>query len=318
MVKELKINFKKNKKLRMFFIFLVLSIIFWTLSKLSKEYIHTVAFNVKYINATNDKLLQNKPVDKLSVALKTSGFKLLGYNINSSNLKIDLKKIEQKAGKFYYETNKHLSEFQTQLSSEETIIKINPDTLFFDFGKLKHKVINVIPVININYKPGYNLLDKIEVLPKTITITGAERQIDSMQSIHTELLELNNISSKFKKKIKLAIPKSLDKIHFSETEIEVIGRVKKFTEGKTEVVFEIKNLPEGFNISTFSKTIALTYKVSLENFNKIHASDFKIVCDYKKTQKENLNYLVPVVIKKSNLVSDVKITPKKIEFLIKR
>ncbi len=318
MTKEKKINFRRNKKIRVFFIFLSLSVLFWTLSKLSKEYTHTVAFNVKYINATKDKILQNKPEDKLSIVLKTTGFKLLGYNINTSNLKVDLKKIKKKAGKFYYVTNRHLSEFQTQLSSEETIIKINPDTLFFDFGKLKHKKINVIPVLNINYKSGYNLLDEIEISPKTVTITGAERQIDSIQSIKTELLELDNISSGFKKKISLAIPKKLDKIHFSKTTIEISGKVKKFTEGNIEVTFEIQNLPEEFNINTFSKTIELTYKVSLENFNKINASDFKVVCDYNKTKEENLNYLLPVVIKKSNLVSDIKITPKKIEFLIKR
>jgi len=302
----------------MFFIFLALSVLFWTMSKLSKEYTHTVEFNAEYINLTKNKTLQNTPNNTLTAVIKTTGFKLLRYNLNTPKLKVDLENVKRNKQKFYYITNNHLSEFQTQLSSEETIIRINPDTIFFDFGKLKSKKIKVTPILKIELKQGYNLLEGIIIEPQEIIITGPEKKLDSIHEIKTELLELNNISSNIKKKIALVIPENLNKVHFSETEIEIRGVVEKYTEGSKYIDFEIKNVPDGFNITTLTKKVKLTYKVSLDNFNKIQSSDFKVICDFKKTQNEGLNYLFPTLVKQSSLVSDIKIAPKTIEFLIKK
>ncbi len=309
---------RKNKKLHVFFIFLLLSILFWTLSKLSKEYIHTVTFKAKYVNLTKNKILQNKPNAILQVVLKASGFKLLGHNLHSSTLKIDLKNVQRKRQKFYFITNNHLSEFQTQLSSEETIIQIKPDTIFFDFGKLKSKKIKVIPAVKIDLKEGYNLLGGVKTTPEIITVTGPEKQLGLLDEVKTVLVTLKNVSKSFKKTVALDIPKTLNKVHFSKTDVVIKGDVEKYTEGSLYVDFEIKNIPNGFNITTLSKKVKITYKVSLDNFNKIQASDFKVVCDFKKTQSEGLNYLFPILIKQSNMVSDIKITPKTIEFLIKK
>ncbi len=312
-------NYFKNKKTQVFLIFLVLSTLFWTLTKLSKEYTDTIEFKTRYINLPKEKVTQNNFLEKMTVVLKSSGFSLLGYNMNTSNLTIDLQYLIRKNNTIYYFLpNQHLPTFQKQLKAEETIIKIYPDTLFFDFGKLTSKTIKVKPNLKITYKSGYNLLDKITISPKSIVITGPEKQIDSMQFINTKLLELNNVASSFKKKIALDIPKYLDRVHFSESKIQVAGSVEKFTEGSLKLKFELINVPKEYNISTFLQKVKITYKVSLKNFNKIQVSDFKVVCDFSKTQRDSLLYLVPKLVKQSNLVSDIDLVPNKIEFLIKK
>jgi hypothetical protein len=70
-------TFKSNNKLRVFLLFLLFSFLFWTLIKLSKEYISEVEFGVVYTDVPQNKLIQNEPVDKVKLTLKTTGFKLL-------------------------------------------------------------------------------------------------------------------------------------------------------------------------------------------------------------------------------------------------
>ena len=57
---------------------------------------------------------------------------------------------------------------------------------------------------------------------------------------------------------------------------------------------------------------------NIRTYNKISENSFKIQCDYKHTEENNLEYLIPVVVEKPEILFDIKIVPNKIEFLIKK
>jgi len=309
---------RKNNKIQVFFIFLGLATILWFISKLSKDYTHTVKANTVYINLTNDKKMQNKPVNQIDMVLKTSGFNLLGYALFNKKIKIDLGKTHQKGNTFYYLTNQNRSSIQEQLAPDEALLNIYPDTLFFDFGKLSSKRIPVKLNTELNYKTGYSLVNELEIEPKTILINGTQQQLNKIESIQTVKFEKKNIAKDFDFTIPLDIPKEYHNIHFSSKEIHIKGEIEKFTEASKELTYEVINLPKDAKIETLIKTVKVRYKVSLENYDKINKTDFKIICDYKKSNTNGNTFLIPELVKKPNLVSNVKIFPNKIEFLIKK
>jgi YbbR domain-containing protein len=303
----------------MFLIFLALSSLFWMLTKLSKEYTHIVLFNTNYTNLPNDKILQSKPKENLAITLKSYGFGIFNYTIKKKKITIDLQNLQKtKKDRFYYLTNKNVGDFQKQISSDATIINISPDTLFFDLGILNSKKVKINPNIKLQFKTGYNLAEKLQITPEFITVTGSEKQLDSITSITTEKLIFNNVSKDFEKTIAVILPKKSKGINFSHDKIEVIGKVDKFTEGTLSLPYQLINVPSESNISAFVDKVTITYRVSLANFDKVLPTDFNVVCDFFKTQQDSLNYLIPVFEKQSNLVLDAKITPQKIEFLIKK
>ncbi len=309
---------RKNNKIQVFFIFLGLATILWFISKLSKDYTHTVKANTVYINLTNDKKMQNKPINQIEMVLKTSGFNLLGYTIFNKKIKIDLSKTHQKGNAFYYLTNQNISSLQEQLAPDETLLSIYPDTLFFDFGKLSSKKIPVKLNTEFNYKTGYNLVNNLEIEPKYIIINGTKQQLSKIKAIQTVKFEKKDISSNFDFTLALDIPKEYNNIRFSSKEIHIKGTVGKFTEASKELSYKVINLPKDAKIETLVKTVKVKYKVSLENYDKINKTDFKVVCDYKKINTNSHAFLIPELVEKPNLISNVKISPNKIEFLIKK
>ena len=78
-MKERKHIIKDNrkKKLYVFLTFLLLSTVYWSIIKLSAIYTQTISIEIDYTNLTNDKVLENKPIEKLDVLFKTTGFNLL-------------------------------------------------------------------------------------------------------------------------------------------------------------------------------------------------------------------------------------------------
>ena len=59
-------------------------------------------------------------------------------------------------------------------------------------------------------------------------------------------------------------------------------------------------------------------RIKTSDFNKIPENGFRIHCDFKHTQDNELDYLIPKLVDKPEIVSNVKIVPNKIEFLIKK
>jgi len=116
-------SLKNNKKLRVFLLFLFLSILFWSLIKLQKEYITDIEFELAYSDVPKNKLIQNRPETKVKLTLKTTGFKLLNYGFKEKTLDYSLTEVERKEGTlFFSETRSNLNFLQAQLSAETVVL----------------------------------------------------------------------------------------------------------------------------------------------------------------------------------------------------
>ena len=308
---------KNHKKLKVFLVFLLLSILFWSLIKLSKEYIADVEFELAYSDIPKNKLIQNEPDKKVKLTLKTVGFKLLNYGFKKRILDYTLTEIERKGGSMYYsETRSNINYLQAQLSAETVVLNIEPDTLFFDLGVKRSKKIPVVSQVEFSFKTGFNFVGNYGLYPKEITISGPEKVIDTIKEVKTINFKLQDISESFEKSIRLQLPN--ESVVLSEEQVMVKGEVDKITDGSYNLGFRIVNLPRNFIISTYPKEVKVVYQVALKDYNKIPENSFKIECDYKQTEDNNLDYLIPKLVEKPEIITNVKIIPNKIEFLIKK
>jgi len=308
---------QNNKKLKVFLLFLMLSFLFWMLIKLSKNYIADVNFDLVYIDEPKNKLLQNNSDNKITLTLNTVGFKLLRYSLKSEKLNYSLTDLEKSKGTEYFSITKSKINFlQAQLPAETVVLKVKPDTLYFDLGVKKSKKVKIIPNVNFQFKPGFNLTKKYTINPEFVTISGPTKFVDSIEAVHSVLLELNDVAASFDVAVNLL--NSLDVISLSIDKVTISGEVAKITEGSFNLPFKVINLPRKQIISTYPKEVRVVYQVALKDYNKITENSFVIQCDYKETLDNNLEYLVPKIIEKPNILFDVKIVPNKIEYLVKK
>lgn len=310
-------SLKSNNKLRVFLLFLFLSFLFWTLIKLSKEYISDVEFSLVYIDVPKNKLIQNEPVGEVKLTLKTTGFKLLRYGFAEKSLEYTLTEIDRKRGSEYYsETSSNTNFLQAQLSAETVVLNIEPDTLFFDLGVRKSKQVDVVSQVDFDFKTGFNFVEPYQMNPSTITISGPEKVIDTISEVVTEKITFSDLSASFERQVNVVAPNQA--VETSEKAVSITGMVDKITDGSFTIPFEVINLPRDYLISTYPKEVKVIYQVALKDFNKIPENSFRVQCDYRQTEENNLDYLIPQVVEKPEIIFDVKVVPNKIEFLIKK
>jgi YbbR domain-containing protein len=287
------------------------------LIKLSKEYIAEVEFELAYSDIPNNKLIQNEPDKKVKLTLKTVGFKLLNYEFKKRVLDYSLTEIERKGGSMYFsETRSNTNYLQAQLSAETVVLNIEPDTLFFDLGVKRSKKVPVISQMDFQFKTGFSFVGDVVLSPSEINISGPEKVIDTINQVYTVKDELNDISETFEYTVSLASPN--DVVVLSEEAVVVKGEVDKITDGSYNLPFKVVNLPRDVIISTYPKEVKVVYQVALKDYNKIPENSFRVQCDYKQTEDNNLDYLIPKLVDKPEIITNVKIIPNKIEFLIKK
>ena len=312
-----KLDKKNNQKLRIFLVFLSLSFIFWTLIKLSKDYIADVEFELRYTDVPENKLIQNTEFENVTLTLKTTGFKLLRYTVNKKALDYTLTEVERKRGSDYFSpTSGAINFLQAQLSAETVVLNVEPDTLFFDLGVRKSKEVPVVSAVDFNFKTGFDFVKPIELSPSVVSISGPEKAIDTIEEVFTEELVISDIAANLEQEVRLSSPGA--NIELSNELTTVRGEVDKITDGVFILPFEVINLPRNYLISTYPKEVKVIFQVALKDYNKIPENSFKVQCDYKHSVDNNLDHLIPRIVEKPEIIFDAKVIPNKIEFLIKK
>ena len=85
-----------------FTLFILVSVVFWFLTKLSKEYDDTVSFKVEYKYLPTDKLLQEEPAKRIDIHIKATGFKLISAGLFPPKINVDASNLNVKTGTNYF------------------------------------------------------------------------------------------------------------------------------------------------------------------------------------------------------------------------
>lgn len=289
------------------------------MTKLSKEYESTIQYPVEYKNLPSNKLLQGKPVSRVGIHVKTSGFKIISSKLFPSKIKIESSNLSLKSKTDYYLLlSQQRLAIQRQMTSGVIIDHFVNDSVNFNLGSLAKKKVPIKLNSNLSYAAGFDINGKIEVKPDSITISGPESILDTIYFVETNELIHKEMTESIQENLELKKFSQAVNVNLGIEKVAISAVIEKFTEGILRASFAVTNLPKNMIINTYPKEVDVTYKVSLSNFGKINPSSFVIECDYRMSLENKLQYLVPKLTQQSNLVKNVKISPNRIDFVIEK
>jgi len=280
-------SLEKNRKIKIFLLFLVLTSIIWLLIELSKSYNSIAVFKVEYENVPADKLLQNTLISDVGVVLKAPGFSQFRYKAKEHHIKFNLRKVSKYNGRYYFLPNAQLSYLNDQFPADVEVLNVLTDTIFVELGKNISKKVPVSAKVDVNFKLGYNFVGDLKSTPDSVVVTGPEKHIDSILEISTNSLELNEVYETINRTLKLRLLVNNDLVKLSAYQVRIVGEVDKFTEGNLSIPVVIINEPKGVKVNPFPKEINVIYQIGLSNFNKINEDSFSIVYDYNQYKNDS-------------------------------
>lgn len=304
-----------------FFICLFVSASFWLLMTLSKEYTVVERFPVQYSHIPSDKVISNNLPQDLDIEIKAKGFGLLAYKFRKHHetISLDIRdaKLLGRKGVYYLIANDRIDKINLQLNKETRVLKVSPDTIFINFNKKVNKVVPVKSNLSLEFDKLFNLTDSVKLEPKYITISAEAELVDKIDFIETQTMILKDVGASTTVKLQLVKKEEYKHIEFSQPFVKAIVNVTKFTEGSLELPIEVENLPSGYSFKTFPDKVVVKFNVAFENYEKINASGFRAVVDYKKIDKQG-NKLKIQLLKIPDGIRNVKLVTERVEYIISK
>lgn len=307
----------KSRKLNVFGLFFLLSFCFWALTKLSKSYTETIAFEIVYKNVPEQHHVDIDSSKKIKVGVKAYGFNFLKYYFYKPTFQIDFKSdVVLKNKTYVWHASQNAPKVSEKFKNSVDVISIQPDTLRFPYQSLAVKKVPVKTDISIAYVSGYDMSSKIKVVPDSVRIIGSEKLISKITQVSTKKVELKNVNSNIERSLQIEMTDLLKKLKISDKNVTIKGEVEKFTEGTFNVPVTIINLPAETNINYFPKTIPVAYNVSLNAYKLVKPSDFRIECNYRDINNTEKTFLIPKLVKVPEIVKSARLKQHKVEFIL--
>ncbi|GAB2776294.1 CdaR family protein [Salinimicrobium soli] len=306
----------KRTNFNSFFFFLFFAVVIWIFVQFSKQYNEVVDIPVQYINVPPNKLITKNNPQTVKIRMEENGFKVAWMSLFPPTLYVDVSKTSEEGGKLIYVFDENRNEILGQLNIDFENNQFVKDALTINFEQKKEKRLPVVARIEPEFAAGYAGAGELQVQPDSITISGPDVVLDTISSLYTKPVKLKKIKDDFSGSVDIDTSGYKD-ITLYTRQVNYSMDVEKYTEGNVLVPIEIINVPEGLEVVIFPKESLLFYQVSLKDYNKVTASDFRVVADFRKT-REDQDFIIPEVVKKPEFTNNLRLNEKKIQFIIKK
>ncbi len=319
MVKRLKTltrtRFKKTN-FNSFFFFLFFAVVIWIFVQFSKQYNEVIDIPVNYVNIPPDKLLDANNPSVLKLRMEENGFRIAWFSLFPPTLDVDVSKAVQQNDQLWYFIDDNRNDIVSQLNINFEDSRFVKDVLVIDFEQMKEKKLPVVSRIELEFAAGYSATDPLQLQPDSVRVSGPDALLDTLSRLYTEKLNLKKIKETASGKIKIDTS-GFKHLTVHQPVLNYLLEVEKFTEGSVQVPIELVNVPEDLNVVIFPKETLLFYQVALKEYNQIVASDFRVIADFSTVQ-ESQDFLVPEIVKKPEITTNLRLNEKRIQFIIKK
>lgn len=317
-LKQLAEQFRRNRKVYVFFICFVIAAMFWFLLALTKDYSSTLEVSVTYENFPPHMIVANELPQKLSLDVTTSGYRLisLGSSTDESVLSIDVLSLTGiEAGARNVSTEALAQNFIRQLGTDVEITSIMPDSILFDLSPSINLKLPIKVNLDVTFEKQYDAVSPAVVSPDSVTVTLPQSQLGKITWIEAEKISAKKLRASLKKTVKLIAPHGTT---LNANEAEFTLEVEKFTEGTVSVPVSLINVPKGLQVKIFPDNVTAKYLVALSMYDKITPDMFSVVADASESSSANGDKLDVQVISSPTFIRAVTWQPMKVDFILKK
>jgi len=284
------------------------------LSKITSNYTKTIVFAVKPVDIPSDQVVLDQSIDSIRLELNGYGYNLAKYYIDQPIVEISLNDLDKVKSKYQWTKQRNFSDLQEKFNESVSLISTSVNQIDFIIEQYESKNVPVELQLELNYKSGFDSFHEYKLSKDSITVTGPNSLIDTINVIETQKLVLNQIDSDINSAIWLK-PSENQNVIYSEESIGFQLKVEKFTEESIKVPITIVNIDDNMKINYYPKVVSVLYRVSIKDYKAVNPMDFRVECDLNTINKDN-SVLISSITKKPSNVKKSRIENNQIQYVI--
>jgi len=309
----LTLNRLERKRLSVFLTSFLMAIFAWLFFALSNRYPYKLDVKVNYIDPPVHKAYHPLHDDTVTLSIEGSGWQLLFSRLRSHEvLNVSLKELEYKS---YIALSNQINELNHQIESGQKIIRLYPDTLFFDFSSRITKKVPVKLRYQLSFKKSFAISGPVKIYPDSVMITGAAEYIRKIKFWPTETLIYSDVNSSITTKVPLKAPGNT--LDIMTKQVKVDFPVDEFTEKVVEVPVTLIN-NKSKEVMFLPEKVRVTVLTALSSYSTIEKDSFKANVDFNGWLKYKYAQLPVSFTKLPAYTKLIKVEPQVVDFVIEQ
>ena len=203
-----------------------------------------------------------------------------------------------------------------QLISSTAIISIEPYEIEIQYDISGNSSVTVVPKLDISTTPGFQISDSIKISHPTVLIYGSNKALDTLKSIYTKLVTLENVSNTRELTAHLDLPAGIR----SEVEtVKLTIPIDEFTEKKLQLSVLCQDIPSNYVLRIFPSNVDIICYIPISRFRELSEQDFEIEIPFNEFEENQVSGRIPVRLTKKPLWVTSPVTkPNELEFIIEQ
>lgn len=299
-----------NQKAVIFIICVLLAIVFWVFTSLSRVYETKISIPVSYKNIPFTKNVEGELPSHLDFHFRETGFELtrIHFRNRPDSIEIDVASSMDKKNQLHLATINLRNKFPGDVKA----YKITPETIAPDLSQRSSKRIPVNINSEIYFKNRFGSGGKIILKPDSVDVAGDSQLLLSVHKIDTENIILNEVDGNVFGSARLVgnFPKG---ISISSKYIYYYVPVEEFTEGTFDVPVELPVSQQG-RVTLIPPVVKVSYMVPLKYFDRVKSSDFRATTEIPSSVFPDM--LEVTLQKTPHYLGKIQIQPNLIDYYI--
>ena len=307
----LSVNIKKYIYIILFFF---VSFSFWILTKLSEDYNSKLTLEIDIINAPDDYIVKKQNINSILVFIKASGFELFYNKLFQNKLIVDLEEEKIVDDKIVIDYNENKFKLKETLNSNIDISSVFPDQIVIELEQVVNKFVPIVLENELKIKSGYGLRSPVDLSPDSIQVSGPVKEISKISYVSALIDADLNIENDYTTDYEIVRDK---KISYEFSSGKAVIYVDRYSEKTIKIPILVRGIPDSLDLRLYPNEVDISFQSSIKRLKNISEKDFIVSVSFdSKTKKLSKDLDVSIDSFPSSL-KNLKISHKKVEFLIK-
>lgn len=308
------LNNSQRRKLSVFLKCLLFSVVAWLLFAASNQYVFIKAVAISYVNAPDNRAFIPLQMDTAQLRVEATGWQLLFSSMTRDEraVEVDISSLAQR--NFVIFSNQ-IGYINRQFPSNQRVLSVTPDTLYFDFSKQTEKKVPVKALYDVQFSRQFGIIDAITTTPEYVTIRGPLEDVASIDFWETDTLRIRNAQHPIQRSLALNT-KSHSNIKVFPTQVDIQVPIGELTEKEIEVSVSVENDEQVRSVRVLPSKVKITVLVSLRDFASLSSTDFDAVVDLQSWHDWNVSSLPVIITKMPEFCQLVRVQPQNLDFFV--
>ncbi|MCB9249200.1 MAG: hypothetical protein H6613_11995 [Ignavibacteriales bacterium] len=290
----------------------IFSILLWVFVSFSGEFSITLNLPTQVTGVPENLALSSISSHEVSLSLKGQGWQLAQHTLGRDP-KFFIPS-PQKEGETSI-SSRNVLYANSWLSSTLQLAEVSPEKISVKVEKKITKKVEIIPVLSLTYKPGYDLVSQVEIDPDSVEISGPESVVNDFSFLNTTRVAVDKLEKETTLNLKVQNP---DYLTIGTEECKVKLDVQKIVD-KTFENIEVKkeNIPPGYELNLSPMRITIVLRGGINLLSKLKNEDLKVYVRFQQALNDTNGSIEPT-IEIPDFTSIIDFKPKRLEYIIKK